>query len=73
MRTTFSLDDDVAAVVESLRREKGIGISEAVNQLIRVGMMAPTKRPRYEHRSSDLGLKVDVSNIGEVLDLLDEG
>jgi hypothetical protein len=73
MRTTFTLDDDVAAAVEAVRREEGIGISDAVNRLIRAGMVAPTRRAPYRHRSSDLGLKVDVSNIGEVLDLLDEG
>lgn len=73
MRTTFTLDDDVVAAVEALRRAEGIGISEAVNRLIRAGMLVPTKRRRYRPRSSDLGLKVDVSNIGEVLDLLDEG
>jgi hypothetical protein len=72
MRTTFTLDADVAAAVEKLRREEGIGISEAVNRLIRGGMARPAKRPRYRHRSADLGLKVDVSDIGAVLDLLDE-
>jgi hypothetical protein len=72
MRTTFTLDDDVAAEVERLRREEGIGISEAVNRLIRAGLAAPRPRPRYKHRSADLGLKVDVSDIGAVLDLLDE-
>jgi hypothetical protein len=72
MRTTFTLDDDVVAAVEELRRNEGLGISEAVNRLIRAGMVAPAKRARYRHRASDLGLKVDVSNIGEVLDLLDQ-
>jgi hypothetical protein len=72
MRTTFTLDDDVAAAVERLRREEGIGISEAVNRLIRRGLARPTRRHRYEHRSADVGLKVDVTDIGAVLDLLDE-
>ena len=27
---------------------------------------------KYEHRTSALGLKVDVTNIGDVLDLLDD-
>lgn len=72
MRTTFTLDDDVAAEVERLRREEGIGISEAVNRLIRAGLAAPRPRRGYKHRSADLGLKVDVSDIGAVLDLLDE-
>lgn len=72
MRTTFTLDDDVVAEVERLRREEGIGISEAVNRLIRQGLASPRPRRRYEHRSADVGLRVDVTDIGAVLDLLDE-
>jgi hypothetical protein len=72
MRTTFTLDDDVAAAVERLRREEGLGISEAVNRLIRAGMARPPVRQRYVHRSSDLGLTVDVTDIGAVLDVLDD-
>lgn len=73
MRTTFKLDDDVASEVERLRREQGLGLSEAVNHLIRRGLTAPPRRTAYEHRSVDVGLKVDVTDIGDVLDLLDEG
>ena len=72
MRTTFKLDDDVAAEVERLRREEGLGLSEAVNRLIRRGLAAPRRPATYEHRSADLGLKVDVTDIGAVLDVLDE-
>ena len=72
MRTTLTLDDDVAAAVEKLRREEGIGISEAVNRLIRAGMVRPKARPRYRHRTAPLGLKIDVTNIGEVLEVLDQ-
>ncbi|MGH9116745.1 MAG: CopG family transcriptional regulator [Acidimicrobiales bacterium] len=69
----MSLDDDVAAEVERLRRERGIGASEAVNQLVRAGMAKPRRRPRYEHRSADVGLRVDVTNVAAVLDALDNG
>lgn len=72
MRTTFTLDDDVAAEVERLRREEGIGISDAVNRLIRQGLARPTRRRKYEHRSAPIGLKVDVRDIGAVLDVLDD-
>lgn len=73
MRTTFTLDDDVVAEVERLRREEGIGISEAVNRLVRAGMTTPRQRRQtYRHRSAPLGLKVDVTDIGAVLDLLDD-
>jgi Ribbon-helix-helix protein, copG family len=71
MRTTFTLDDDVAAEVERRRRESGVGISQVVNDLIREAMTLPRKRRPYKHRSVSVGLKVDVANIGDVLDLLD--
>jgi hypothetical protein len=41
MRTTLSLDDDVAAAVQRLREERHVGLSEAVNELIRAGLAAP--------------------------------
>lgn len=72
MRTTFTLDDDVAAEVERLRREEGIGISEAVNRLIRSALVAKPPRKRYVNESWPVGMKIDVANIGEVLDLLDD-
>ena len=71
MRTTFTLDDDVAAAVEALRREEGIGPSEAVNRLIRRALSVRPQREPYEHRSVSMGARVDVADIGAVLDLLD--
>jgi hypothetical protein len=71
MRTTVSLDADVAAAVERLRQERHIGLSEAVNELIRAGLLAPRKRPVFRQRSAELGLRLDVSNVAEVLDLLE--
>ena len=72
MRTTFTLDDDVAAEVARLRREAGLGVSEAVNRLIRAGMVDRSHRRRYVHKAAPLGLRIDVANIGDVLDLLDQ-
>jgi Arc/MetJ family transcription regulator len=72
MRTTVTLDDDAAAAVEALRRREGTGVSEAVNKLIRAGLARQPIKTSYRHRTSDIGVKIDISNIGEVLDLLDE-
>ncbi len=72
MRTTITFDDDTAALVDQQRRIEGIGVSEAVNQLIRRGAAGPTARSPYVHRSAAIGLKVDVTDIGAVLDLLDD-
>jgi hypothetical protein len=72
MRTTVSLDDDVTAAVEELRRSKHVGLSEAVNELIRTGMAgAPRRRRAFRQRSAALGLRLDVSNVAEALDVLD--
>jgi Ribbon-helix-helix protein, copG family len=72
MRTTFTLDNDVAAEVERLRRSEGIGISEAVNRLIRAGLTHRPPAEPYLHRSTSLGLKVDITSIASVLELLDD-
>ncbi|HWP62320.1 MAG TPA: ribbon-helix-helix protein, CopG family [Candidatus Binatia bacterium] len=71
MRTTITLDPDVAAVVERIRRERGIGLSEAVNELIRTGLT--TRRPRraFRQRSARIGLRIDVTNVAEALEQLD--
>lgn len=71
MRTTIELDDDTAAVIERVRRERGIGVSEAVNALIRQGVLPRPEPPRFSQRTHHLGIKIDVSNIAEALDVLE--
>lgn len=71
MRTTVNLDDDVAVEIERLRQERGLGKSEAVNQLARAGMRARPRRTVFRQRSAEIGLTVDVSNVAEALEQLD--
>jgi len=71
MRTTISLDDDVAAAVEQLRKISGMGLSEAVNHLARVGLTAPRQKAEFQQRPHALGLRIDVANVGEALELLE--
>jgi Ribbon-helix-helix protein, copG family len=71
MRTTVTLDDDVAAAVRHLQRERGVGVSEALNQLARSGLNVRLERRPFRQRSVRLGLKVDVRNVSEALELLD--
>ena len=72
MRTTLTLDPDIAAEVARLRREEGLGLSEAVNRLARTGMSSRRTRGPYVHRPARVGLRVDVTDIGAVLDALDD-
>jgi len=70
VRTTIDLDDDTAQAVETLRRERGVSTSEAVNVLIRRSL--PHREPQAPFRQStrSLGLRIDVSNTAEALEVL---
>jgi hypothetical protein len=70
MRTTVDLADDVVAAVEKARRDRGVGLSEAVNDLVRAGLL-PRERPSFRQRAHDMGIRVNVDNVGEVIDLLE--
>lgn len=73
MRTTVNLDDDVLAAAEQLRRDRRIGLSEAINELARAGVAAGNgPREPFRQGTHSMGLRVDVSNVAEALDLLDE-
>jgi len=72
MRTTLTLADDVAAAVERLRRERAIGVSEAVNELVRAGLVSQQKKPPpFRQKSHDVGLGIDVDDIADALETLD--
>jgi hypothetical protein len=72
MRTTIRLDDDVAAAAQRLSREAHIGLGEAINRLVRAGLRSGRSRRRpFQQRTAELGLRVDVSNVADALELLD--
>lgn len=71
MRATISLDDDVAAAVQQVRDERHIGLSEAVNELIRAGLATRARTTGFRQRTANLGLRVDVSSVGDALERLD--
>ena len=75
MRTTITLADDVAAGIEQARRERGLGLSEAVNDLVRAGLMNHGSKQRVESPAYDMGIGFDVRNIGEAIEAIerDEG
>ena len=70
MRTTVDLDDDVAAAIDQLRRGGAVGLSDAVNQLIRAGLLKTPRAHRFRQRSAPLGIRIDVSNVAEALETL---
>lgn len=71
MRTTVEFDADTARAVEALRREEGLGVSAAVNELIRRGLLAQGAPKPFVPRTFRLGIAIDVSNVADALDLLE--
>ena len=67
----MTLDDDVAAAIDKLRRERRLGLSEAINELIRAGIRAPRPQRRFRLQSRNMGLKVDVTNVAEAIEILE--
>lgn len=71
MRTTVTFSNDVAAAVERMRRERSIGVSEAVNELVRSGLAVSRPTEPFRQETHDLGSGVDVTNVAETLETLD--
>lgn len=71
MRTTLTLDDDVAIKLKSAARDRPLRV--VVNEVLRAGfaaLRAPTRqRPRFRTKGFDLGpsLVGSLDNIEEVL------
>ncbi len=72
MRTTVTFASDVAAAVQRLQRERGLGVSDAVNELIRRGLTTPSSPRPFRQASSAMGEPSlpldDVAGLLEVLD-----
>jgi len=73
MRTTLTLDDDIAAILERLRKSRDASLKDLINEALRRGlkdMSGRTKRREHvQTRSVALGrLRIaTLDNIGEVL------
>lgn len=71
MRTTVTLADDVVAAVEKHRRAHSVGLSEAVNDLVRAGLSGPRRQASFRQKTHDLGEGIDVSNVADAIETLD--
>lgn len=74
MRTTLTLDDDVAAKLEAEARRSGLSFKETVNTMLRIGIAARRgKLPRQPFKVKPLALEpldanFDFDNIEALLD-----
>ena len=75
MRTTLSLDDDVARLLNKESRRSGASFKQVVNHFLRLGLMA-SKQPRrkpFVVKPVNLGLPPGLSydNVEELLEFLE--
>lgn len=77
MRTTLTIDDDVAAQLDRLRRDRETSLKGIVNEALRHGLQAmktpPPPREPFRTRSVDLGKPLidNLDNLSEVLDAVE--
>ncbi len=76
MRTTLTLDDDVAAALVQRRAERGTGLRREVNELLRAGLAAvsqpsATAGEAYELPTFDPGRAL-ITDPRALKDLLDD-
>ena len=73
MRTTLTLDDDVAAALERLRKARDAKLKDLVNDALRRGLRDMNAGPKRSHdfrtESVDLG-RLRISGIDDIADVL---
>lgn len=74
MRTTLTLDDDVAAALERYRKASRLGLKEAVNEAMRRGLARIAREqaaPQERYRTPAVALgRCLVSSIDDVAEVL---
>ncbi len=76
MRTTLTIDDDLAGLLKQRAREQGIPFKEAVNRTIRAGLGEPRKArrgavPRTIPHSFGFRPGIDTDKLGQLADELE--
>ena len=76
MRTTLTLDDDLAGLLKQRARELGIPFKEAVNRTIRAGIgeaTATRRHPVPKTISHSFGFRpgIDLDKLGQLADELE--
>ena len=72
MRTTLTIEDDVAAELERVRRKRGASLKTLVNEALRRGLqqmrVRQTKREPFRMRSFDMGTPlIEIDNVAEAI------
>jgi len=72
MRTTLTLDDDVAAALERLKKAREASLKELINEALRRGLRDMSAKPKrtgtFRTKAVTLGpARINLDNIAEAL------
>lgn len=74
MRTTLTIDEDIAVRIQDLRRRHGYSLKQVINRLLREGLRSSRQPPDakpYRTKTHKLGLRPDF-DAGGFNQLVDE-
>jgi hypothetical protein len=73
MRTTLTIEEDVAKLLESVRRRRNTSLKVVINEALRQGLRDMTKPPRrgkpYATRSVTLG-RCQLANLDDISEVI---
>lgn len=61
MRTTLTLDDDVASKLKEAARATGKPFKEVVNESIRLGLQAKAQKPKRTFKVRNIGARIGMN------------
>ena len=72
MRTTLTLEDDVAALLKKAARKSGEPFKQVVNRYLRLGLTTPTPPPRNPFKVTPINLGLPpYTKVEEMLESLE--
>jgi hypothetical protein len=78
MRTTLTIDDDIAVMLDRMRRQRDANLKDVVNEALRRGLQEmggpPKRRNRFRTRTVSLGRQriAALDNIAEALAIAED-
>ena len=73
MRTTLTLDEDLASRLKDIAHERGIPFKQAVNETLRQGINGRKETVRFQQRTFSMGEPlVDITKAAQLADTFDD-
>lgn len=74
MRTTVTLEPDIAAELKRRAQQQGLSFKEVLNRTLRAGLGGPVERTPFRQPTASLGLRpgIDLDRAGRLADEMED-